>query len=237
MKTFGILLTTFALSISGVTRAADVTGKWKSEFDTQIGHLKYVYDLKTDGEKLTGKAFRDRDGEKTETDIKEGKLKGDQISFVENVKFQDQEIRIEYTGTIAGDEIKFTRKVGDFATTEIVAKREKAAAPAIAGKWQAEFDTQVGKQKYIYDFKVDGNKLTGKATGDIAGTKSETEIRDGKVNGAEISFVEIVKFNDQEVRVDYKGKIEGDEIKFTRTVADSIKEELVAKRIKDASVK
>lgn len=30
-----------------------------------------------------------------------------------------------YAGTIVGDEIKFTRKVGDFATEELVAKRKK----------------------------------------------------------------------------------------------------------------
>ena len=44
---------------------------------------------------------------------------------MENVKFQDMDIRIEYKGKIAGDEIKFTRQVADFATEEIVAKRVK----------------------------------------------------------------------------------------------------------------
>jgi hypothetical protein len=44
---------------------------------------------------------------------------------VENITFQDQKLRIEYTGKISGDEIKFTRKVGDFATEEFVAKRTK----------------------------------------------------------------------------------------------------------------
>jgi hypothetical protein len=235
MKTFTIILAIIALGVSGSLNGADVTGKWKSEFDTRIGHLKYTYQFEADEEKLTGKALREREGEETETEIKEGKLSGDDISFAELVKFQEQEIRIDYKGKVSGDEIKLTRKVGDFATTEIVAKREKESAPAIAGKWQAEFDTQVGKQKYVYEFKVDGDKLTGKASGDIAGEKSTTEIKDGKINGAEISFVETVKFQDQDVRVDYKGKVAGDEIKFTRTVAESIKEDMVAKRVKETN--
>ena len=216
--------------------AADINGKWKADFETQIGHLKYTYDLKAQGEKVTGKAFRDREGEKAEIELTEGKLKGDEISFVENVKVQDQEVRIEYTGKVAGDEIKFTRKVADFATTEIVATREKekASTPSVAGKWQAEFDTQIGKQKYVYDFKVDGEKLTGRALGDIAGEKSDTEITKGKVNGNEISFLETVKFQGQEVPVNYTGKVSGDEIKFTRKVADVATEEMVAKRVKDA---
>ena len=114
--------------------AADITGKWKSEFDTQIGHLKYTYELKADGEKLTGKAFRELDGTKTTIELVEGKIKGDEVSFVEPLKVQEQEIRIEYTGKLAGDEIKFVRKVGDFGTAEIVAKREKEKTSSADGK-------------------------------------------------------------------------------------------------------
>ena len=117
-----------AAATLSAAHAADVTGKWKSEFDTQIGHLKYTYELKADGEKLTGKAFRELEGTKTTIEIVEGKIKGDEVSFVEPIKVQDQEVRIEYKGKLSGDEIKFTRKVGDFATTEIVAKREKEKA-------------------------------------------------------------------------------------------------------------
>jgi hypothetical protein len=36
--------------------AADLTGKWQAEFDTQIGRQKYLFDLKVEGEKITGKA-------------------------------------------------------------------------------------------------------------------------------------------------------------------------------------
>jgi hypothetical protein len=214
-----------------------VTGRWKAEFDTQVGHLKYTYELKAEGDKLTGKAIRERESEKTETEIREGRVSGNTISFVEMLKFQDQEIPVEYQGKLAGDEIKFTRKVGDFATAEIVARREPGAAVVVAGKWQAEFDTQIGKQKYLYNLKVEGDRLTGRAIGDIAGQKSDTEIGQGKVNGSDISFVETVKFQDQEIPVAYRGRVLGDEIKFTRTVADSITEELVAKRIKEANPK
>jgi hypothetical protein len=114
--------------------AADVSGKWKSEFETQIGHLKYTYELKVEGEKVTGKAFRELDGTRTTIEIVEGKIKGDEVSFVEPLKVQEQDIRIEYKGKLAGDEIKFVRKVGDFATTEIVAKREKEKASSAEGK-------------------------------------------------------------------------------------------------------
>ena len=54
-------------------------------------------------------------------------MDGDAISFVEMLNFQDNEIRITYTGKLSadGNEIKFTREVGDFGKMEIVAKRER----------------------------------------------------------------------------------------------------------------
>jgi hypothetical protein len=40
------------------------------------------------------------------------------------LKIQDNELRITYTGKISDNEIKFTRKVGDFGSSEATAKRE-----------------------------------------------------------------------------------------------------------------
>jgi hypothetical protein len=105
--------------------AGDVTGKWTAEFDTQVGPQKYVFELKADGAKVTGKAAFERMGQKGEAELKDGKLAGDDISFVEMLDFQGQSIAISYAGKVAGDEIKFTRTVGDFAKEEFVAKRVK----------------------------------------------------------------------------------------------------------------
>jgi hypothetical protein len=88
----------------------------------------------------------------------------------------------------------------------------------------------VGNQKYTYTFKVDGNKLTGKAKSEFA--NAETEITEGTVNGDDITFVENLNFQDMPLRIVYKGKISGDEIKFTRTILDMFMEDLVAKRVK-----
>jgi opacity protein-like surface antigen len=101
--------------------AADVAGQWTATFNTQIGEQHYTYTFKVDGEKLTGTAKNDMGS----TEIANGTIKGDDISFVENLDFNGNQIVITYTGKIAGDEIKFTRKVGDFATEELVAKRVK----------------------------------------------------------------------------------------------------------------
>jgi beta-glucosidase len=121
---------TAVLALAGLApvQAADVTGTWKAEFDTQIGPQKYTYVLKQDGTTVTGTASSEVDSEKRQTELKEGKIEGETVTFVETFSFQDNEIRIEYKGTLSGDQIKFTRKVGDFATEDLVATRSQVQA-------------------------------------------------------------------------------------------------------------
>jgi len=102
--------------------AADISGKWTSEFDSPIGRQSYIYEFKVDGTTLTGTATQSQRGT---TEIKEGKVTGDDISFVELVKVEDNELRIEHKGKVSGDEIRLKRKVGDIAEYDIVAKRSK----------------------------------------------------------------------------------------------------------------
>ncbi|MGO9435891.1 MAG: hypothetical protein ACLPH3_08115 [Terracidiphilus sp.] len=119
-RKIGFALLLFACS-NVMALAADFNGKWSAEFDTQIGVQKYTYEFHVDGATLTGKAISERG----ENAIQEGKIDGDNISFIEPLNFQGNDLRITYTGKISGDEIKFTRKVGDFATEELTAKRVK----------------------------------------------------------------------------------------------------------------
>jgi hypothetical protein len=105
-------------------------------------------------------------------------------------------------------------------------------AADITGTWTTQFDSQVGVQKYTFEFKVDGTKLTGRALSNIAGADAKTEITEGKIKGDEVTFVENLNYQGMELKITYKGKISGDEIKFSRTVGDAGGEEFVAKRAK-----
>src|SRR5690349_23790278 len=126
MNTPLLLLTLAGLPLAAF--AADITGTWKSEFDSQIGTQKYTFAFKQDGGKLTGKANSEVGDRKREAELKEGKVDGDSISFFETLNIQEREIRITYTGKLSANrnEIKFTRQVGDFGNTEIVARRGQA---------------------------------------------------------------------------------------------------------------
>lgn len=105
-----------------------------------------------------------------------------------------------------------------------------AGAANVAGEWKAEFDTQIGLQKYTFTLAQDGDKVTGKADSDIGGEKRAVELKDIKLDGETIAFFETFDFQGNQIRIDYKGKIAGHEIKFTRNVGDFATEEFVAKR-------
>jgi putative membrane-bound dehydrogenase-like protein len=113
-----------------------------------------------------------------------------------------------------------------------------AAAPAHAspaGKWHAEFDTQIGKQIYDYTIQQEGQSFTGKAVAEIGGNKVESALTEIKVDGGKVSFTESLKFQDNELRITYSGTILGNELKLVRQVGEVAREEIVAKREADAT--
>jgi hypothetical protein len=105
--------------------AADISGKWVTAIQTGIGVMNYTFEFKVEGEKLTGRAVMSMEGGSSESAITEGSVKGDQISFVETLKVQGQELRSEYKGKISGDEIRCSRQVGSYGTEEFIVKRAK----------------------------------------------------------------------------------------------------------------
>jgi hypothetical protein len=122
MKTRALLVSCLILGVMcAVALAADFNGTWTAAIDTQIGVQNYTYTFKVAGEKLTGKAK----SQYGETELTEGVVKGDDITFVENLNYEGMLLKITYKGKIAGDEIKFTRNVADIADEPFVAKRSK----------------------------------------------------------------------------------------------------------------
>lgn len=109
----------------------DLSGIWKAEFDTQRGLQKYAFTFQQDGQRVTAKATAELDGQKRDIELKDVEFKEDTLSFVEILDAQGRELRITYTGKVAGNEINFHRAVGEFGSTDSIAKREVAnAAPA-----------------------------------------------------------------------------------------------------------
>jgi hypothetical protein len=112
----------FALPLFAVAATPDISGTFTSSFDTTVGVQNYTYTFVVKDAQLTGKA-KSANGDIT---IEDGKIDGNNITFVENMPYEGQTLRIAYVGTIvSADEIAFKRDVAGFVTEEFVAKRSK----------------------------------------------------------------------------------------------------------------
>jgi len=125
-----LFVTTVLLALAFVASAADVNGKWVYEQAGRQGGnpTKVTLTLKTEGGKLTGSTSQPgRDGNAMEAAITDGKIDGNNISFKTTRQMGDRSLTTEYSGTIAGDDIKLkvTRpgRDGNAQVSEVVAKK------------------------------------------------------------------------------------------------------------------
>ena len=106
--------------------AADLTGNWIVQIPGTQGIVETVFSFKVDGTKLTGKVSTSEG----DMPISEGKIDGDEISFIVKHRIGEKRIIQRYRGKLAGrvygDEIKLTREVtGETKETEeFIAERE-----------------------------------------------------------------------------------------------------------------
>lgn len=99
-----------------------------------------------------------------------------------------------------------------------------AAAADIDGKWAGEI---VGQgMKIEFTFKAEGTTLTGVHI--VNG--QETPIKDGKIEGNNISFTVTLDFGG-ETKIPHKGTISGDQIKMTYEMMGQ-SGEILLKRVK-----
>lgn len=106
-----------------------------------------------------------------------------------------------------------------------------ASAADISGTWKGTVQSPNGQAERTFHFKVEGNKLTGDTSSNMFG---KSVIEDGRIDGDDISFNLTVSVGGQEGRVEYKGKVKGDQIHFKVEVpAMSYKVEYDAHRASD----
>ena len=120
------------------------------------------------------------------------------------------------------------RLLGLFAL--LIATALPAATADLVGRWTAEFNSPIGVQKYVYEFKNSGDALTGEATFDHSMGKGTVPLKNLKVDGSKVTFDEPLSVNGEEITINYSGTLSGDELKLTRNVGQFGTEELTAKR-------
>jgi hypothetical protein len=102
----------------------------------------------------------------------------------------------------------------------------------VAGRWVAQFDTQLGIQTYTFDFKLAGTTLSGTAVGQTADQPARDPIvlTECTLTGNAIHFVETRDNNGTALRIEYTGTVTGDTMPLKRAVGDIATTESTAKR-------
>lgn len=129
MKTAVLASMALLLPCAFTVAAADISGKWFAQ--VPLGHLllEPTFTFKVDGAKLTGTMTYPLGDQVYRLELSEGKVDGDNVSFVVVNKEPKRETTSVYKGKVAGDRIEFTLEVqsgqGDGAPAEyeITAKR------------------------------------------------------------------------------------------------------------------
>jgi hypothetical protein len=88
----------------------------------------------------------------------------------------------------------------------VMASMLAVMAADIAGEWKATAEGPNGTMERTLSLKVDGTKLTGETVSSFVG---KSTIENGKVEGDSFHFTITAKFQDQEMKIAYKGKVTG----------------------------
>ncbi len=106
-------------NISGAPlRSPDVSGTWDLKVETSGGTATPTIILAQEGEKITG-TYRGRLGESR----LDGTIKGNEIAFTVNVKFENRVLTVVYKGTVDKDSMRGTVRFGDRGTGNWTGRR------------------------------------------------------------------------------------------------------------------
>ena len=101
-----------------------------------------------------------------------------------------------------------------------------AFAADVDGKWTGSVSTPNGDFPVSFNFKADGAMLSGSMAGPDGG---DIAIKDGKIDGANISFWLSIDFGGNAMKLTYTGVVAADQIKISGD-AGGMPFELVVKK-------
>ena len=114
-KTLGAAIAVIILALP--TMAADINGTWKATAEGPNGPIERTFTFKVDGGNVTGETVSQFMGK---SEIKDGKIEGEKVSFSIKGNFQGNEVTIKYEGkaTVSSFKLKSTFQGGDIPPFE-----------------------------------------------------------------------------------------------------------------------
>ncbi len=189
--------------VTGTRLGGALIGKWMLTAVSERGTRNVLMTINPD---LTGR-YESFFGE---IPIKDLKLEGNQVTFVIESSFGDQTFKQDFKGKLEGGVVK-GQMTSERGSSEITGKKlaptaAAASASSIVGKWEFTRETQQGTRTSTLTIKPD-------MTGTYSIRDTEVPVTDLKVSGDEVAFKVVMKFNDTEVPMEFKGKLEGKTLK------------------------
>ena len=207
MKLIAPLICAAALVASSFAAPPDVSGKWKWNYERNGEQIPIEMDLKQEGSKLSGKISAP---ENRVIEIHDGKISDDgALGFYINFERDNGPLKISFSGKAKGDSIQgkteYATDSGDNRERDWNAKRD--ATRNLSGRWESSFKrSDGGTLDTTLQLKQEGQKLTGTQSFN----DNETEIRDGKVEGDQVSFRMVRERDGRTVTSKYRGTIQKD---------------------------
>jgi hypothetical protein len=200
---------------SAATAPIDLSGKWVGQVPG--GGVRFELYFMKEGDTFSGTVVNAQLGE---APMKDGKIEGDAITFT--VPRKDS--IAQWKGRVVGDELRVTMIGREQTPVQIMFTRIRSSLPPgllrpvasidLSGKWTANAPGGVKIEMY---FMPKGIDFTGIL---IHSKDGETAMKGGEIDGKDISFYVIAKKPEgNESRVEWKGKLAGDDIAFTYTVS------------------
>jgi hypothetical protein len=144
------------------------------------------------------------------TDLKDVKLEENKLSFVQTVKFGDNEITSNFTGTIENDQVSGVLS-SERGEAKVQGKRSPRIARA-AGIWELKY--KAGEQEETSTLVLKTNK-EGQLIGQWQGRQGESEIADLQYERGTLAFKRKTKVQDRQSESTFSGTIEGDVLSGT----------------------
>lgn len=231
-RVFRLLSLSAFIALLPAAQAADPSGTWKGSFEYQGSSIPVTIHLKADGSKVTGTLQTGAvEGlSSAPSEIHDGTLAGDTVSFSVNADYQGQTYRLVYKGKVAADQISFDFGTDDGSwSSPLTVKKSPdvadaptpapAAAPApdITGDWKGTFDLNGTPTELKFHLRNSGGTVTG--TLERPGV-APMEVHEGKIDGDTLSFWINSDYEGQTYTIVCKGKITAGQIDFDLATAD-----------------
>lgn len=187
----------------------DPSGTWRREYDWYDTRIKEVIrlNLKEDG-KVVGTLSRND----AASEIKNAKLKGNELSFSVSNDYQGTAWVTNYTGIIKGDEIDGTvvLQVGDQSWDFAWRPKRSVQMDDVVGTWQIHIESPDGNVlEPTMKISKDGDKYKSVYKNTQG---QELDIKDLRVEKNTLKFTVTAEFDGGSIKVDYQGRPYGDKI-------------------------